>query len=274
MGMYDSINGEQVKCFGVPCYYSEDGVHPMGGALKGYGNGDKVPYKTLWYDFTPNFVIVDFDPYWAEKEGEILFHIIRDGKVFKTCGIDELNDDDFDGIEVFVDYWGYILNVNTKEGCLKKKEDAKIYSEKSKILCKEKDRLIRESMDCLHKQRELDDNDPLKKELENKGLKLLEKVEIENKILAPQIVELREKYIDIYYKTNEEYAIYQRVGIYLQAIKDYSKRKSDKVPEIKQAFNEALEIFKEEGKDAVAIYSKYSNMPTSEVEKLIKNSKY
>ena len=48
--MYDNINNEQVKCFGVPCLYGSDGVSLMGGQLRCFKNGKKVPYKTLYYE--------------------------------------------------------------------------------------------------------------------------------------------------------------------------------------------------------------------------------
>lgn len=81
MGMYDTINGEQVKIFDVPIISLGDEIFGFlsfsGGSLCEFGIGDEVPYKTKWYNYTKNFNILDFFP---EFYDETVIHIIRDGK--------------------------------------------------------------------------------------------------------------------------------------------------------------------------------------------------
>ena len=46
--MYDTINGEQVKCFPWVSIYKDE-ITYHGGELKYYGIGDDVPYKKPHY---------------------------------------------------------------------------------------------------------------------------------------------------------------------------------------------------------------------------------
>ena len=53
MGMYDTINYEQVKCFSwVSLYYGEINYH--GGDLAYYETGSNVPYKKPHYNYGKN----------------------------------------------------------------------------------------------------------------------------------------------------------------------------------------------------------------------------
>lgn len=63
MGMYDTLNGEQVKCFP---WYSFDAmplaqagfINGHGGSLAYYGDGSKIPYRSLAYNYSKNFIIL------------------------------------------------------------------------------------------------------------------------------------------------------------------------------------------------------------------------
>ena len=58
MGLYDYLNGEQVKIFYSPVFWSEnegENVYYSGGGLRGYINGDKLPLKTLYYKYPDDF---------------------------------------------------------------------------------------------------------------------------------------------------------------------------------------------------------------------------
>ena len=51
MGMYDTLNGEQVKCFPWFSFYvsamdTKGVVTSHGGDLKYYGNGSEIPYRS------------------------------------------------------------------------------------------------------------------------------------------------------------------------------------------------------------------------------------
>ena len=105
MGMFDTItDGYQVKAFPVPCYYgARDGIGMIGGLLRAFGKGDKVPIHTWWYNYPKNFMIIDMDTF----EGADCYHVIFDGKVFAT--FDEPEDiphEVFTNIEMCMDYHG------------------------------------------------------------------------------------------------------------------------------------------------------------------------
>lgn len=85
MGMYDTLNGEQVKCFpwysfDVSSIDTEGVVSGHGGGLKYYGNGGKVPYRSLAYNYGKNFIIFDFNPDFDPNNAtDWIAHVIKDG---------------------------------------------------------------------------------------------------------------------------------------------------------------------------------------------------
>ena len=85
MGMYDTLNSEQVKCFP---WYSFDvmsltpagSVGGHGGSLKYYGNGSEIPYRSLAYNYGKSFIIFDFNPDLDPNDGSNwVAHVIEDG---------------------------------------------------------------------------------------------------------------------------------------------------------------------------------------------------
>ena len=85
MGMYDTINGEQVKCFPWVSLYKDE-ITYHGGELKYYGIGDEVPYKKPHYNYGKNFIILDLNRYPESDycEYDYIIHVIVDGKVNDT----------------------------------------------------------------------------------------------------------------------------------------------------------------------------------------------
>ena len=85
MGMYDTLNGEQAKCFPWFSFYvsamdTKGVVTSHGGYLKYYGSGSKIPYRSLAYNYGKNFIIFDFTPELGTDEiGEWVAHVIEDG---------------------------------------------------------------------------------------------------------------------------------------------------------------------------------------------------
>ena len=112
MGMYDYINGEQIKCFYSPIFNKDYGVWHSGGSLIGYSNGDELPLKTMYYKYASNLAILDIIDI-AKKE--YLLHIIKDGKVFKSVSGKDLIDEDLKNIESFINYYGTELNIKSKK---------------------------------------------------------------------------------------------------------------------------------------------------------------
>ena len=87
MGMFDTLGDDyQVKCFNVPCFYYSQynkdykALGYMGGLLRYFGEGYRVPTHTLWYKYSDNFIIIDTS-YWHYPEevndSYYLLHIIK-----------------------------------------------------------------------------------------------------------------------------------------------------------------------------------------------------
>ena len=101
MGMYDTLNSEQVKCFP---WYSFDvmsltpagSVGGHGGSLKYYGNGSEIPYRSLAYNYGKSFIIFDFNPDLDPNDGSNwVAHVIEDG-FLKTSVYKEDADGEFE----------------------------------------------------------------------------------------------------------------------------------------------------------------------------------
>lgn len=111
MGLYDYINGEQVKCFYRPVYSEGEGIWHSGGYMLGYVNGETVPVKTIYYKYPTNFII--FDELLNERSA--IIHIIKESKVLKTVSLDSFKDEDFESIDGIFDYYGVELNLKNKQ---------------------------------------------------------------------------------------------------------------------------------------------------------------
>ena len=65
MGMYDYLNGNQVKCFPIGVIYGynekcEIEFSTIGGLLRSINTGDEVPYRSAIYNYGKDFLILDF----------------------------------------------------------------------------------------------------------------------------------------------------------------------------------------------------------------------
>lgn len=115
MGMYDNINGEQVKCFPWVSLYKDEITYHYGD-LEIYETGDEVPYKRPHYNYGKNFIILDLNRYpESDYLGyDYILHVIVDGKV-KDTFTDEIGDIDWFINETVVAYTGELLNIHCSE---------------------------------------------------------------------------------------------------------------------------------------------------------------
>lgn len=125
MGLYDELEGIQVKCFFKNYYainYSrtnenKSGVIYCSGSLKYYDIGDEIPYKSYHYDYGPNFILFDYLSYTYDSTFNIenLDIIeIKDGKLFSVCSLGEfLDSTDYEELPLVLDFGGSVLNVHT-----------------------------------------------------------------------------------------------------------------------------------------------------------------
>lgn len=98
MGMYDSINSEQIKCFPWVSYQHNDTdgmcLWSHGGGLRCFNDNDKVPYRSLSYNYHKDFNIIDMHPTMLPFDNGIVLHAIRNGKVKESITIELLEDTD------------------------------------------------------------------------------------------------------------------------------------------------------------------------------------
>lgn len=127
MGMYDYINGEQVKIFFHPIYEDRaKNTWHSGGSLLGYKDGDSITLKTLYYKRPKNFIVLDENEY----EERPILHIIKDGKIHSTIELKDAVDTLFENNECVLTYYGQEINLKTKEDCLNYIRDQKTLYEK------------------------------------------------------------------------------------------------------------------------------------------------
>lgn len=125
MGMYNYLNGEQVKCFPVPITYIEADYliyeapetvcfSTSGGRLMHFDKGSSVPYRSFIYNYGKNFIVYDYKGinYMGEYDTPIV-HIIRDGEVGSYYNLDRLPLDM--PIMLTLDNNGHPLNINSRD---------------------------------------------------------------------------------------------------------------------------------------------------------------
>lgn len=118
MGMYDyvGISGDQVKCFDVPCLSinkyngetkkAEPYFHVLGGRLK---NMNTAPYKTLHYNYGPDFAILDYR--WYENEPPMA-HIFKNGEWVETIECSDMPDN-YEYPPVTIGYYGDRISISS-----------------------------------------------------------------------------------------------------------------------------------------------------------------
>jgi len=112
MGMYDTINGEQVKCFSWVSLYKE-AITYHGGDLEYYGDGDDVPYRRPHYNYGKNFVIYDLN-IWSGNEVHFTIHVIEEGKV-KATYENEIGPINWDKNSYVISNYGILLKIHSDE---------------------------------------------------------------------------------------------------------------------------------------------------------------
>ena len=117
MGMFDTIESEQVKCFECE--------------LNHYKLGDIVSCEVFSYN--NNLLIMPFDTtlsdFWYSEE----FIIIKDSKVFALKTISDLKEFDFVNIDEVITYMGDKININNLNELINYIEDIMILKVKNDI---------------------------------------------------------------------------------------------------------------------------------------------
>ena len=255
MGMYDYINGEQVKCFPWITYVN-DGFPGIklwehGGNLNGYENGDKVPYRSLAYNYGKYFEILDTEP---EFEGEqFLLHVIRDGKVFKTMNyMSEANE--VDAALKYFPVFGYrgdsLIWVKSYEDIVRYINAQKEYRNELDELKKESDELRKEWFSVSHGIGLLDKNSDEYKERWEKYTKLYNKIQKQKEKEQPAINKLVEAFRKKWYiEFPADIRKFKAFGEWIMAGYDFLRYEDDKKRQ--EEFKAYVEDFKRLFKDKI-----------------------
>lgn len=147
MGLYDYINGEQIKIFYHPIFdeNSKDTWH-SGGSMINYNTGEQVPIKTLYYNRPKDFLVFDENDY----ENNPMLHIIKDASVSDTISLKDATDDVFANNMLVLNYYGYTLNIKSKEDCYKFTKESDEYEEAQRKLNKPTYNLLHNKITPVH----------------------------------------------------------------------------------------------------------------------------
>lgn len=140
--MYDTLNGHQIKTF--PWYSCECNtafpddipIISHAGGLMAYHTGDSLPFRSVSYNYTPDFAILDIHP--DNEYLDWMVHIVKNGKYVKTfSSIDYLPSDEATLKEskmVIGMYGGNNMKIRSIDDIVKYKEElAEMTSKSDKI---------------------------------------------------------------------------------------------------------------------------------------------
>lgn len=113
--MNDFIEKQPIKCFYTPFYDYKENKEKISytfGQNRIFKIGDNVPSQTFWYNYSENFMILDYE----YSKINPLIHIVKNDKLKKTVFINELTMIDFFSNEKIVTTYGEELNINSLDG--------------------------------------------------------------------------------------------------------------------------------------------------------------
>ena len=284
MGMYDYLNGEQVKCFYIPIfYYSEmenemgfNSIHHSGGQLIEYHNGDKLPLKTRWYKYSENLIILDSrtgeahlcpkckSVFYGKECDECqtkatdkdkilsIIHVIKDGYLFDTFyDFNKLPQDLFEKNPMVVNYYGDpIYNINNLNKLKSYIYEFKQYQENYFAIL---EKYGKYSKDYFSEYRNYLKN---KTEANKKKLKKIEKIYNEqNELKDKEIKTLKAPLIAKYSNAekNQKELILMQFGEYIDCFFQFAKKEDEKNDQ-KEFFLKEFKLFKEAYPDILNNY--------------------
>lgn len=103
ISLYDYLGDEQVQLFYSPIICNEK-IAYLGGNFLKFNKGDKLPLKTLYYQYPDNFIV------YHNRTSEKIISIIKNGVFLKTKYLKEISTTDL--TELIVDIKGTPLNIN------------------------------------------------------------------------------------------------------------------------------------------------------------------
>ena len=217
MGMYDTLNGEQVKCFpwysfDVMSLSSAGSISAHGGNLKYYGNDSKIPYRSLAYNYGKNFIIFDFNPGLDPNDGSNwVAHVIEDGLLKAPIYKDDAGDEFEEMLKRSHKNISYYGGGNFKFKSIADINQYAVESDeltkKIKELYKPADEIMREWMNALKdgKYRNLKKGTPEYEEMSSQLDQFSAKYDAKNKKVKPIIGKLRQEFAKKWTESESEY---------------------------------------------------------------------
>lgn len=151
MGMYDMICGDQVKCF-YRYFEFKDEIRTTSGDLRRFRIGDKVPYRTSWYNYTKNFNIINlWDTLLEDGCADVHMLIgVRNGKVNFVKPLAQANETDWKNIQRCIDYRGEWLRIFSQAEALDYAEAKEKYEQMKVDYMRNKMPYREKTMDLLY----------------------------------------------------------------------------------------------------------------------------
>lgn len=131
MGLYDYLNGEQVKCFpAISLFIEKEGNKDVlkfwesGGSLKSFSTYSKVPYATPYYNYGQDFLVFDYEK--VEEDGyddhvTFYLHEVKDGLLSGSYPMDDIPHNlDY---KLTLDYRGRPVKVSSTNDLFNIKDD-------------------------------------------------------------------------------------------------------------------------------------------------------
>lgn len=203
MGMYDTINGEQVKCFPWVSLY-HGGISYHGGDLKYYGIGNEVPYRKPHYNYGKDFIILDLNRYPESDycDYDYILHVIVDGKVQNTFE-NEIGEIDWSINNLVVGYTGELLNIHSSEDIENYIREQREYWRKYEEINSHWDELFKEMIQYYHGIALLDKDSEEKKFRHAKIDEIHKLMDEEKEKIKPEIKALADRYSKWYVDTSD-----------------------------------------------------------------------
>ena len=208
MGMFDVFGSEyQVKIFTTP-FIMGDVVHFSYGSLHYYKEGEEVPYKTWWYNYGKNFLVLNKIMYSESYS----IHFIEDGKYIETFD-NEIPEISGRNIEKIVDKYGTEIKMEKTTECLREYVANLIAYEKelSAIFERHSQSLSRLHEYCQQSEETID---------QGKFAKLVAEVNNDDVSQDEEIAEAKAKYLGKYEYVDNNDA--ECIGGYLGCLKEGS----------------------------------------------------
>lgn len=237
MGLYLTIDNDQIKCFSIPCrpissLNEEISFYLQNEDFEDFDFSNIVPYQTLFYNYGKNFAIFNFYCSYSSFKPYVIF--IKNGKVTKIKYYEKIKEKDFKDINLVIDNSGKPLKISDVSDFTEIIEDFRIGYAEYRILCDKyrrnksntendswSSRAFNETIELLNNKWFYDENSDIYKQMYS-GFHcgyILENLLDEN-----YSIELKRKSIELfeeYCKNNKQHSLDEEINLYYNWLKTF-----------------------------------------------------